>query len=263
MLPCLARPLSLSCHATTIAQLDVSVCLMFKRVVLCTCAPCCLALACLVPLLPRLPCVPCVPCGSVCCAWRVCLACCVSLLPSCPCALPLACPALPHCACAVCPCPGCCVAWPVLTGLVPCCLAPAVFSLCPGCSYPSEGKPCIFLGGYLAPSTGVSSFVRLALTHGLLCSLHGVLLVLCCSYGLELLPCHCLLPCLLHSGIKARMHRAFIFLKKIPENIFRVIPPGVTFSRIFSWPFSEPDVSGKLPCSHLRYPGLHPAAGDS
>lgn len=134
MLPCLARPLSLSCHATTIAQLDVSVCLMFKRVVLCTCAPCC--------------------------------------------------------------------------------LAPAVFSLCPGCSYPSEGKPCIFLGGYLTPSTGVSSFVRLALTHGLLCSMHGVLLVLCCSCGLELLPCHCLLPCLLHSGIKARMHRAFIFLKK-------------------------------------------------
>ena len=219
MLPCLARPLSLSCHATTIAQLDVSVCLMFKRVVLCTCAPCCLAPAVF----------------SLCC---------------------LACPAW-------CVCLTCCVAWPVLTGLVPCCLAPAVFSLCPGCGYPSEGKPCIFLGGYLAPSTGVSSFVRLSLTHGLLCSLHGVLLVLCCSYGLELLPCHCLLPCLLHSGIKARMHRAFIFLKKIPENIFRVIPPGVTFSRIFSWPFSEPDVSGKLPCSHLRCPGLHPAVGDS
>lgn len=257
-MPCLARPLSLSCHATTIAQLDVSVCLMFKRVVLCACTPCALPLACLVPLLPRLPCVL---CGSVCCAWCVCLACCVSLLPSCPCALPLACPA------SLC---LCCLSMPwLLCGLAcpdwPCSLlpGPAVFSLCPGCGYPSEGKPCIFLGGYLAPSTGVSSFVRLALTHGLLCSLHGVPLVLCCSYGLELLPCHCLLPCLLHSGIKARMHRAFIFLKKIPENIFRVIPPGVTFSRIFSWPFSEPDVSGKLPCSHLRYPGLHPAAGDS
>ena len=48
VLPCLARPLSLSCHATTIAQLDVSVCLMFKRVVLCTCAPYSLA-----PGLPR------------------------------------------------------------------------------------------------------------------------------------------------------------------------------------------------------------------
>lgn len=208
MLPCLARPLSLSCHATTIAQLDVSVCLMFKRVVLCTCTPCCLA-----PGLPRpsaaslalravwlcLLCVVCVP--GLLCLHAVLLSLCSA-------------PGLPHCACAVCPCPGCCVAWPVLTGLVPCCLAPAVFSLCPGCGYPSEGKPCIFLGGYLAPSTGVSSFVRLSLTHGLLCSLHGVLLVLCCSYGLELLPCHCLLPCLLHSGIKARMHRAFIFLKK-------------------------------------------------
>lgn len=215
-------------------------------------------LACLVPLLPRLPCVP---CGCLLCVV------CVPGLLCLPAALLSLCsapwPALPHCACAVCPCPGCCVAWPVLTSLVSCCLAPAVFSLCTGSGYPSEGKPCIFLGGYLAPSTGVSSFVRLALTHGLLCSLHGVLLVLCCSYGLELLPCHCLLPCLLRSGIKARMHRAFIFLKKIPENIFRVIPPGVTFSRIFSWPFSEPDVSGKLPCSHLRYPGLHPAVGDS
>lgn len=258
MLPCLARPLSLSCHATTIAQLDVSVCLMFKRVVLCTCAPCCLA-----PGLPR----PSAASLALRAVW-LCLLCVVCAWPAVsPCLppVPVLCPwpALPHCACAVCPCPGCCVACPVLTGLVPCCLAPAVFSLCPGCGYPSEGKPCIFLGGYLAPSTGVSSFVRLALTHGLLCSLHGVLLVLCSSYGLELLPCHCLLPCLLHSGIKARMHRAFIFLKKIPENIFRVIPPGVTFSRIFSWPFSEPDASGKLPCSHLRYPGLHPAAGDS
>lgn len=247
MLPCLARPLSLSCHATTIAQLDVSVCLMFKMMALCPVFPapwpwpasslCCLA--CL---------VCCVAWSAVCgvCAWP-------AVSPCCP-PVPVLCPwpALPHCACAVCPCPGCCVVWPVLTGLVPCCLAPAVFSLCPGCGYPSEGKPCIFLGGYLAPSTGVSSFVRLALTHGLLCSLHSVLLVLCCSYGLELLPCHCLLPCLLHSGIKARMHRAFIFLKKIPENIFRVIPPGVTFSRIFSWPFSEPDVSGKLSCSHPR-----------
>lgn len=92
VLPCLARPLSLSCHATTIAQLDVSVCLMFKMMALCPVlpAPCCLALACLVPLLPRLPCVL---CGLVCCVWCVCLACCVSLLPSCPCALPLACPA--------------------------------------------------------------------------------------------------------------------------------------------------------------------------
>ena len=257
MLPCLARPLSLSCHATTIAQLDVSVCLMFKRVVLCTCAPCCLA-----PGLPRpsaaslalravwlcLLCVVCVP-GQL-CLHAVLLSLCSA--PGLPC---LTVPVLSVLALAA--------VWPVLTGLVPCCLAPAVFSLCPGCGYPSEGKPCIFLGGYLALSTGVSSFVRLALTHGLLCSLHGVPLVLCCSYGLELLPCHCLLPCLLHSGIKARMHRAFIFLKKIPENIFRVIPPGVTFSRIFSWPFSEPDVSGKLPCSHLRYPGLHPAAGDS
>lgn len=172
MLPCLARPLSLSCHATTIAQLDVSVCLVFKRVVLCTCAPCCLA-----PVLLSLCSAHGLPCLTV--------------------------PVLSVLALAA--------VWP---GLVPCCLAPAVFSLCPGCGYPSEGKPCIFLGGYLAPSTGVSSFVRLSLTHGLLCSLHGVLLVLCCSYGLELLPCHCLLPCLLHSGIKARMHRAFIFLKK-------------------------------------------------
>lgn len=179
MLPCLARPLSLSCHATTIAQLDVSVCLVFKRVVLCTCAPCCLA-----PGLPR------------------------------PSAASLALRAMWLCLlCVVCV-PDLLCLHAVLTGLVPCCLAPAVFSLCPGCGYPSEGKPCIFLGGYLAPSTGVSSFVRLSLTHGLLCSLHGVLLVLCCSYGLELLPCHCLLPCLLHSGIKARMHRAFIFLKK-------------------------------------------------
>ena len=236
---------------------------MFKRVVLCTCAPCCPA-----PGLPRPSaaslalravwlCLLCV----VCVAWPVL----TGLVPCCPA------PGLPRPSAAslalraVWLCLLCvvCVAWPVLTGLVPCCPAPAVFSLCPGCGYPSEGKPCIFLGGYLAPSTGVSSFVRLALTHGLLCSLHGVPLVLCCSYGLELLPCHCLLPCLLHSGIRARMHRAFIFLKKIPENIFRVIPPGVTFSRIFSWPFSEPDVSGKLPCSHLRYPGLHPAAGDS
>lgn len=215
-------------------------------------------LARLVPLLPRLPCVL---CGSACCAWRVCLACCVSLLPACPvlCAWPV----LPHCACAVCPCPGCCVTWPVLADLVPCCLTLLPSPLYPNCGYPSEGKPCIFLGGYLALPTGVSSFVRLALTHGLLRSLHGVLLVLCCSYDLELLPCHYILPCLPHSGIKARTRRAFIFLKKIPENIFRVIPPGVTFSRIFSWPFSEPDVSGKLPCSHLRCPGLHPAVGDS
>ena len=157
----------------------------------------------------------------------------------------------------LCPCPACVLdtAWPCLTGPVACpaaLLAPVLLN--------GAG---VFPALFLALLTGVSSFVCLALTHGLLCSLHGVLLVLCCSYGLELLPCHCLLPCLLHSGIKARMHRAFIFLKKIPENIFRVIPPGVTFSRIFSWPFSEPDASGKLPCSHLRYPGLHPAAGDS
>lgn len=90
MLPCLARPLSLSCHATTIAQLDVSVCLMFKMVPSVPVFPAAWPLACLVPLLPRLPCVL---SGSACCAWRVCLACCVSLLSSCPCALTLACPA--------------------------------------------------------------------------------------------------------------------------------------------------------------------------
>ena len=106
VLPCLARPLSLSCHATTIAQLDVSVCLMFKRVVLCTCVPCCLA--------PGLLCLP------------------AALLSLC------SVPALPHCACAVCPCPGCCVAWPVLTGLVPCCLAPLLSS-------PSALAPAIHL----------------------------------------------------------------------------------------------------------------------
>ena len=141
MLPCLARPLSLSCHATTIAQLDVSVRLMFKRVVLCTCAPCCLA-----PAVFSLCCLACPACCVALsavrgvCAWPA--------LPHCCPPVPVLCPwpALPHCACAVCPCPGCCVAWPVLTGLVPCCLAPAVFSLCPGCGYPSEGKPCIFLG---------------------------------------------------------------------------------------------------------------------
>lgn len=75
--------------------------------------------------------------------------------------------------------------------------------------------------------TGVSSFVRLTLTHGLLRSLHGILLVLCCSYGLELLPGHCLLPCLLHSGIKARIHRAFIFLKKFLK-IFSGLYPRVS-----------------------------------
>ena len=116
VLPCLARPLSLSCHANTIAQLDVSVCLMFKRVALCPCAHCCLALACLVPLLPRLPCVL---CGSACCAWPACLACCVSLLPD---SVLCAWPALPHRVCAACPCPGCCVTWPVLADLAPCCL---------------------------------------------------------------------------------------------------------------------------------------------
>lgn len=84
VLPCLARPLSLSCHATTIAQLDVSVCLIFKRVALCLCVPCCLAPACLVPLLPRLPCML---CGLACCAWCVCLACCASLLSAWPCVL--------------------------------------------------------------------------------------------------------------------------------------------------------------------------------
>lgn len=259
MLPCLARPLSLSCHANTIAQLDVSVCLMFKRVALCPCAPCCLAPACLVPLLP---CLPCVLCGSACCVWCVCLACCVSLLSrlalcsaiGLPCVLCLCCPSSPWLLCGL-----ACTGWPC--SLLP---GPAVFSLCPpGCGYPSEGKPCIFLGGYLTLFTGVSSFVRLALTHGLLRSLHGILLVLCCSYGLELLPCHYLLPCLLHSGIKAWIHRAFIFLKKFLKIFSGLYPPGVTFSRISSWPFSEPDVSGKLPCSHLRYPGLHPAAGDS
>ena len=201
MLPCLARPLSLSCHATTIAQLDVSVCLMFKRVVLCTCAPCCLA-------------------------------CCVSLPPSCPCALPLACPASLCLCCLSLPwllCGLSCPDWPC--SLLP---GPAVFSLCPpGCGYPSEGKPCIFLGGYLTLSTGVSSFVRLALTHGLLCSLHGVPLVLCSSYGLELLPCHCLLPCLLHSGIKARIHRAFIFLKKFLKIFSGLYPRVSLFPEFF------------------------------
>lgn len=167
-------------------------------------------LACLIPLLPRLPCVP---CGSVCCAWCVCLACCVSLLPSCSCALPLACPA------SLC---LCCLSLPwLLCGLAcpdwPCSLLPG-----PLLSSPSALAAAIHLKVSSVYSwadiwprlPGVSSFVRLALTHGLLCSLHGVLLVLCCSYGLELLPCHCLLPCLLRSGIKARMHRAFIFLKK-------------------------------------------------
>lgn len=91
MLPCLARPLSLSCHATTIAQLDVSVCLMFKKVVLCTCVPCCLA-----PGLPR----PSAASLALRAVW-LCLLCVVcawpavspSLPPSCPCALLLACPA--------------------------------------------------------------------------------------------------------------------------------------------------------------------------
>ena len=132
VLPCLARPLSLSCHATTIAQVDVSVCLMFKRMVLCTCVPCCLA-----PGLPR----PSAASLALRAVW-LCLLCavCVPGLLCLPAALLSLCsaPALPHCACAVCPCPGCCVAWPVLTGLVPCCLAPLLSS-------PSALAPAIHL----------------------------------------------------------------------------------------------------------------------
>ena len=122
VLPCLARPLSLSCHATTIAQLDVSVCLIFKRVALCLCIPCCLAPTCLVPLLPRLPCVL---CGS----GLLCVVCgpgllCLPAVRLALCSAPW--PALPHCACAVCPCLA--TVWPGLPWLP---LPPVVLACCP------------------------------------------------------------------------------------------------------------------------------------
>ena len=167
MPPCLARPLSLSCHANTIAQLDVSVCLMFKMLVLCPVLPAAWPLACLVPLLPRLPCVL---CSLVCCVWCVCLACCVTLLPSCPFALLLACPASLRL---------CCLSLPwLLCGLAcpdwPCSLLPG-----PLLSSPSALAAAIHLkvspvyswADIWPPSTGVSSFVSLSLTHGLLYSL--------------------------------------------------------------------------------------------
>ena len=143
---------------------------------------------------------------------------------ACPASLCLCCLSLPWLLCGL-ACPD----WPcsLLPG------PPAVFSLCPGCGYPSEGKPCIFLVGYLALPTGVSSFVRLALTHDLLRSLHGVLLVLCCSYDLELLPCHYILPCLPHSGIKARTRRAFIFLKKFLKIFSGLYPRVSLFPEFF------------------------------
>lgn len=164
VLPCLARPLSLSCHATTIAQLDVSVCLIFKRVALCPCAPCCLA-----PGLPRpsaaslalravwlgLLCVVCVP--GLLCLPAVCLALCSCLL-ACPASLRLCCLSLPWLLCGL-VCPG-----------YPCLLLswPAVLSICPCPGYPSEGEPYIFLGVYPVPPTGVLPLQAHALTHGLL-----------------------------------------------------------------------------------------------
>lgn len=155
-------------------------CLRWSPLSLCSLSPdpwlasslCCLACPACCVALPAV-------CG-------VCLTCCVSLsVPPGPVLCPW--PALPRCACASCSCPGCCVG--LASPGYPCILLPGPLSrfLCPDYGCPSEGEPCIFLGVYLALSTGVSSFVRLALTHGLL--LLCVAFCWCCAAATVLSRC--------------------------------------------------------------------------